>query len=217
MGKLSLSLDEAHHSERLSQAMELNAQSKPIEIFEAWMKDAKSNPGIKEATAMALATLGPTGELHNRVVLCKDWSEAGFTFFTNYESRKGLDLAAHPGAAAVFYWDPLFKQIKISGTVQKTSRQVSEDYWKTRPRESQLSQLVSQQSREVSGRDELERAWNQAEVEFSGREIPCPSNWGGYLLIPKLIEFWIGRPGRLHDRYQFEKSVSTWTFRRLYP
>lgn len=197
--------------------MEINAQSKPIEIFESWMKEAKATSGIKEATAMALATLGPNSELHNRVVLCKDWSETGFTFFTNYESRKGLDLAAHSVAAAVFYWDPLFRQIKISGTVEKTPRKVSEDYWRTRPRESQLSQLVSQQSREVSSRDALEQAWETAEKEYSGREIPCPLNWGGYLIVPKLIEFWVGRPGRLHDRYQFEKTVSTWTFRRLYP
>lgn len=197
--------------------MDINERSNPLQIFETWMKEAHAHSGIQYPTAMALATLGRDGELHNRVVLCKSWGEDGFTFFTNYDSRKGQDLAANARTSAVFYWDPSFRQVKISGAVEKTSRKVSEDYWRTRPRDSQISQYVSRQSQEVASRTNLEEEWAKADLEFKNREVPCPANWGGYLIKPNRIEFWIGRPGRLHDRYEFEKSGSTWTFRRLYP
>ncbi|MGE4131159.1 MAG: pyridoxamine 5'-phosphate oxidase [Bdellovibrionales bacterium] len=196
---------------------EISAQSNPIDVFGHWMAEAKSHPGIREATAAALATVNSKGELHNRVVLCKDHSEAGFTFFTNYDSRKGHDLAEHPQAAMVLYWDPMARQVKISGRVEKVAREVSEAYWASRPRESQLSQWISRQSEPVGSREELENQWRSAEREFEGRKIPCPKHWGGYLLSPRTIEFWVGRPGRLHDRFEFIKSGSIWTFRRLCP
>jgi pyridoxamine 5'-phosphate oxidase len=197
--------------------MNIDANSNPLQVFESWMKEAHNHSGIQYPTAMALATLGKDGELHNRVVLCKSWGEEGFTFFTNYDSRKGQDLAANARTSAVFYWDPLFRQVKISGTVEKTTRKASEDYWRTRPRESQVSQYVSRQSEEVVSREALEKAWTEADVAFKDREVPCPENWGGYLIQPTRIEFWIGRPGRLHDRYEFEKRGGNWTFRQLYP
>lgn len=197
--------------------MDIHANSNPLQIFETWMKEAQGHSGIQYPTAMALATISQNGELHNRVVLCKSWDESGFTFYTNYDSRKGQDLAANPKASAVFYWDPFFRQVKISGAVEKTDRKVSEDYWRTRPRESQISQYVSHQSQEVPSREDLEAAWSKADLLFKDREIPCPENWGGYLIHPHRLEFWIGRPGRLHDRYEFEKQGKTWTFRRLYP
>lgn len=197
--------------------MDINASSQPLKLFNEWMIEAKANPAIKEANAMALATIDREGELHNRVVLCKYWSEDGFTFFTNYDSRKGKDLADHPKASAVFYWDPLFRQFKISGTVEKTSRKISEDYWRSRPRDSQISQWISRQSQPIASRDLLQKAWMDAEKQFAGTDIPCPEHWGGYLIRPKRIEFWIGRPGRLHERFEFEKTGSTWTFRILYP
>lgn len=166
---------------------------------------------------MALATSNLQGDLHTRVVLCKEWSDKGFTFFTNYNSRKGADLANQPKAAAVFYWDPIFRQVKITGHVQKTSRMESEAYWNSRPRESQLSQWISKQSEPVATRAELENAWQEADRKFANRKIPCPDHWGGYLLIPQSIEFWIGQPGRLHDRFEFQKSGDLWTYQRLYP
>jgi len=199
-----------------SGALTLGPESQPIEIFKAWMAEAKQNPQIREATAMSLATTSGS-DLHARIVLCKDWSEEGFTFFTNYLSRKGLDLGQNAHAAAVFYWDPLFRQVNISGTVAKTSRQISENYWNSRARESQLSQYISQQSKPVDSRASLEGAWTRAEAEFKGKSIPCPAHWGGYLLTPQRIEFWVGQPGRLHDRYEYEKVNNRWTFRRLYP
>ena len=181
------------------------------------MEAAKSNPAIKEPTAMSVATASSLANLHLRVVLCKSWSRDGFVFFTNYQSRKGRDLLQNQNAAALFYWDPLFRQVKISGSVQKTSRAESEAYWNSRPRESQLSQYISQQSTPVNGRETLESAWRQAEQKFHLQPIPCPEHWGGYTLSPREIEFWIGRPNRLHDRFIFEKSRENWTFRRLSP
>ncbi len=197
--------------------MDINAKTDPLSLFQSWINEAKAHPGIKEPTAMAISTLGSDEELNNRVVLCKDWDDRGFTFFTNYDSRKGRDLQAHPTVSAVFYWDPLFRQIKISGKAEKSGRQVSEKYWRSRPRESQISQYISRQSQELVSRDALQEAWNKAELQFKDREVPCPDHWGGYLIKPKRIEFWMGRPGRLHERFEFQKTDSSWTFRLLYP
>jgi pyridoxamine 5'-phosphate oxidase len=206
-----------HGESRIEIGMEISAKTNPLALFDDWMKEAKEHKGIREATAMALATMNASGGLGIRVVLCKSWSEEGFVFYTNYASRKGLDLAANPKAAAVFYWDPLFRQVKISGPVVKTSRADSEAYWNSRPRDSQLSQYISRQSEEVGSREELERAWKEADQKFQGVSIPCPAHWGGYIIQADSIEFWIGRPGRLHDRFSFEKAGANWTFRRLNP
>lgn len=190
----------------------------PLEVFNDWMKNAKADTRIKEATAMTVATYEPqTQEIHSRVVLMKDWSEQGFTFFTNYDSRKGLDLAAHNKVALNLYWDPQFRQIKINGTVQKTSREVSEKYWDSRPRDSQLSQWASSQSKPVESREDLEQKVLEAKKKFDGKNIPCPPHWGGYLVTPFLIEFWIGQANRLHDRFAFKKQAGTWTIERLSP
>ncbi len=197
--------------------MEITAHSKPIDVFNRWMDEARAQSDIREPVAMALATQSPDGGLHNRVVLCKSWSDQGFTFFTNYLSAKGRELAHHPFAGAVFYWDPLLRQVRISGRVEKVPEKDSQEYWRLRPRDSQLSQYISRQSEEVSSREELERLKAEAEREFEGREVPCPKHWGGYILLPQSIEFWVGQPGRLHDRFVFEKSEKAWTFRRLYP
>ncbi len=196
--------------------MEINANSKPLAVFEEWMKEAKENKAIREPTAMALATAADSS-VGVRVVLCKGWSEKGFVFYTNYHSRKGLDLGKNPNAAAVFYWDPLFRQVKVEGPVSKTSRAESETYWNSRPRDSQLSQYISRQSQEISSREELEKAWTEADKHFQGQSIPCPIHWGGYVLEPRTLEFWIGRPGRLHDRFSFEKDGASWTFHQLCP
>src|SRR5690606_15353723 len=129
-------------------------RSNPIEVFSAWMADAKAHSGIREPLAMALATLGEGGVIHNRIVLCKSWSADGFTFFTNYNSAKGSELARHPRAGAVFYWDPLARQVRVSGPVRKVPEAESQAYWRTRSRDSQLSQYISKQSEEVESREE---------------------------------------------------------------
>lgn len=198
-------------------SLDIGPETAPLHIFDLWMTEAKTNGLIREPTAMCVATGNAAGELHVRTVLCKHWSNDGFVFFTNYQSQKGRDLAERPNAAAVFYWDPLARQIKLSGEVQKTTRAESEQYWASRPRESQLSQYISHQSQPVASREAMEEAWKQADIKFKDREIPCPENWGGFVLRPQVIEFWVGQPGRLHDRYEYRKSETHWTFRRLYP
>ena len=197
--------------------MEITAQQDPLKLLQEWVRQAGTHPHIKEPTAMSLATLASDGSLHARVVLCKEISTQGLVFFTNYESRKGVEIAQHPQVSAVFYWDPLFKQVKISGRVSKTAREVSEKYWATRPRESQISQSISHQSQPVPSAEVLHQQWQEAEKRFGNQTIPCPAHWGGYLIQVERIEFWIGQPGRWHDRYEFERDQSRWTFRRLYP
>lgn len=199
------------------QSEAFNAQTNPIQRFIQWLQEARANPNIKEPTAMALATSDKNQQPHARVVLCKEFSEDGFTFYTNYTSHKGSEIADNAKVAAVFYWDPLARQIRVEGTVTKTSRQNSEQYWNSRPRESQLSQYISQQSQPLRSRAELEDAHKKAQAEFANRPVPCPDQWGGYVIKPSRFEFWIGRSGRLHERYEFEKSSSGWTFRLLYP
>lgn len=196
--------------------MQITAESNPVAVFEAWLNEASAT-GIREPTAMALATLAQDGSIHNRIVLCKEFSDSGLAFYTNYRSPKGVELASHAKAGAVFYWDSLHRQVRVSGVVHKISAEESQAYWKSRPRDSQLSQFISDQSQELKSREELEIKWQQAEREYEGREIPCPSHWGGYRMAIESIEFWVGRTGRLHDRFQFEKSQKGWTFRRLYP
>lgn len=189
----------------------------PMEVFKTWVQEASTNSPLNEPLAMALATVSNTGEIHNRIVLLKKVTDEGLVFFTNYNSSKGTDLEANPQTEAVFYWDHLLRQVRIGGRVEKTSREVSENYWKTRPRESQLSQWVSHQSGPVKDRRTLEEQVQQARKSFEGKDIPCPSHWGGYILRPDRIELWIGSPGRLHDRFHFRKDASGWTSRRLYP
>lgn len=172
---------------------------------------------LREPSAMTLATSAAEGPPHARVVLCKGWSNDGFLFFTNYLSRKGKDLAARPFATGVFFWDGLARQVTISGSVQKTSREVSANYWRTRPRDSQVGGWASKQSEVATSRAEMEQAWREAESRFGTGDIPCPDHWGGYCLQPRTIEFWIGRPGRFHDRHLFERTGSGWTYRRLFP
>jgi pyridoxamine 5'-phosphate oxidase len=184
------------------------------------MNEAKSTASIREPTAMSVATVSKDGSLSNRIVLLKQISPAGLYFFTNYNSHKGKDLADHAAAAVVFYWDPLEKQVRVTGPVKKSTREESESYWATRSRASQLSQYISTQSEPAESRDQLEKLVLDAEEKFNNQPIPCPAHWGGYILEPLEFEFWHGRPGRLHDRFQFLRTKAQdahWTTRRLYP
>lgn len=204
-------------SDDLDIGRSIDPTTNPIGLFDDWFNEAKATSTIREPSAMVVTTADKNLELHSRTVLCKHWDALGFVFYSNYQSQKGLDLQQHSKAAAMFYWDPLFRQVLISGSVTKTSRQDSESYWASRPRESQLSQYISKQSETLESRESLEAAWHAADLKFKNTPIPCPAHWGGYIIQPARIEFWIGRPSRLHDRFLFEKSQTHWTFRRLYP
>ncbi|HIB76118.1 MAG TPA: pyridoxamine 5'-phosphate oxidase, partial [Flavobacteriales bacterium] len=153
-----------------------------------------------------------------RVLLLKDFSEVGFTFFTNYDSRKGIELAENPQGHLLFFWDELQRQIRIEGQIQKVSRKESEEYFQSRPRGSQIGAIASPQSCEIEDRLFLENKKNTIESEMNGIEnLPCPQNWGGYILKPHRFEFWQGRMNRLHDRIIYENDGGVWKIGRLAP
>jgi len=189
----------------------------PFKQFEQWFQAAsEAEPVLPEAVSLATATR--EGRLSSRMVLLKDFDETGFVFYTNYESRKGIELAENPNAALVFYWRQLERQICITGTVSRVSREESEAYFRTRPRGSQIGALTSPQSQVVASREVLERRFQQLMAEYEGREIPLPSYWGGYRLSPDTIEFWQGRSDRLHDRFLYKRqSGGPWQLERLSP
>lgn len=198
--------------------MEIGPSTDPFSLLDQWIKEARASGVSREPTAMALATVTGENAPSVRMVLCKSWSsQDGLIFYTNYDSPKAKDLASRPQASVAFFWDHLSRQVRVAGDVERTSRETSEAYWRSRPRESQLSGYVSKQSKIATSRDLMEKAWHEAEEKFRGKEIPCPANWGGFALRPKTMEFWVGLPGRFHDRHLFQKSPEGWTYSRLYP
>ncbi len=189
----------------------------PFKQFAQWFQEgAAAEPILPEAVTLATAT--PEGKPSSRVVLLKKFDESGFVFFTNYESRKGTELAENPQAALCFYWRQLERQITVTGTIIQVSREESEAYFRTRPRGSQVGALASRQSQVTASRKELEKRVQQVMAEYSGKEIPLPSYWGGYRLAPSTIEFWQGRPNRMHDRLLYSRqSDGQWKIERLAP
>ncbi len=191
----------------------------PIKQFILWLAEAAANPMIVEANAMVLSTVN-NGEPSSRTVLLKDVSEAGFTFFTNYESKKAADLSSNPNVALLFPWYPMERQVKIMGKAEKVSPAESDAYFATRPWSSQIGAWASNQSQPLSAREDLERIYKEfAEKYPEGSSVPRPPHWGGYLVIPKQIEFWQGRYSRLHDRIRYTKAipVTNWNIQRIFP
>lgn len=186
----------------------------PLLHFQDFLKEAQ-DLGLPEPTGMSLASVGENSKPSVRTVLFKGLYQNGLTFYTNYEGRKGLELTARPQAALSFWWPSLEKQIRFEGTVEKLPRDVSEAYFATRPRLSQIGAWTSQQSKEIPNLEALASKQKEIEKKFEGKTIPCPPFWGGFVLFPDEIEFWIGRPGRLHERYVYKKINQGWqTFMR---
>jgi len=188
----------------------------PIRQFEAWFNDAIAAK-LPLPEAMTLATATPDGKPSARMVLLKQVDHDGFVFYTNYRSAKAAELDANPYAALVFYWVTLDRQVRVEGSVVRTTAEESREYFKTRPRESQIGAWASAQSEVVSSRDVLEQRAKELEAQYLDREIDCPEHWGGYRIIPERIEFWKSRVGRLHDRILYERSGNGWTISRLAP
>jgi len=189
----------------------------PIRQFQTWLNDA-IEAKLPMPEAMTLATATPDGRPSARMVLLKQVDHDGFVFFTNYHSAKARQLDANPYAALVFYWVQLDRQVRVEGSVTRTSGQESRDYFQTRPRESQIGAWASAQSEVISGRDVLEQRARELEALYCDREIDCPEHWGGYRLRPERIEFWTSRVGRLHDRISYElQPDGSWTINRLAP
>ena len=189
----------------------------PWKLLELWVEEAV-NSGISDPTAFTLTSLDSQGFPHGRIVLLRDTRQNELVFFTNYLSEKGKDLERHPKAGAVFFWPHFERQIRVRGTVQRIPENESDAYFASRPRGSQLGAWSSNQSQEITSRQNLEDQYNSRETEFEGADVTRPPHWGGYALSPELIEFWQGRPSRMHDRLVCRlQEDDSWSVVRLQP
>ena len=196
--------------------LENDLDSDPLRQFAAWFGEAGA-AGVREPQAAALATASTDGVPSVRMVLVKAFDKRGFVFFSDYASRKGRELAVNPRAALLFHWDPLGRQVRIEGPVERTSAEESAAYIRTRPRSSQVSALASPQSQTIESREELERRVADLERRYAGSELPMPTSWGGFRLVPEALEFWQQRHDRLHDRLSFRRAGEGWRVERLAP
>ncbi|WP_026959704.1 MULTISPECIES: pyridoxamine 5'-phosphate oxidase [Aliagarivorans] len=188
----------------------------PYALFGQWFEDAKRS-GIVLPESMNVATVGPDGRPSARMVLLKGFDERGFVFYTNYGSRKAEELEAHPLACLTFHWNILQRQVRIEGRVERVSHQESKEYFHSRGRGSQIGAWASHQSQVIADRESLERQVVQYTKEFENKEVPLPSFWGGYRVIPDNIEFWQGKADRLHDRFRYSFDAKGWMADRLSP
>ncbi|MET3980607.1 pyridoxamine 5'-phosphate oxidase [Mucilaginibacter sp. UYP25] len=196
---------------------ETDVNADPIRQFDKWFNEA-INYKVHEPNAMTLATATLDGRPSARIVLLKGFSDDGFKFYTNYLSRKGKEIAKNPLGALIFHWGDMERQIRIEGTIEKLDKNYSEKYFHTRPKLSQIGAAASPQSQEINGREELEQKMAALELEYADGDVPKPSYWGGYVLRPRLIEFWQGRRSRLHDRIVYKKTDNkNWKIVRLAP
>ena len=191
----------------------------PLVQFQQWFEAARQGdlPEWMEINAMTLSTTDTHGSVTSRIVLLKGVESGRLFFYTNYESDKGAQIAANARVALCFFWPHLERQVRIQGRASKTDRQQSEEYFHSRPRESQLGALVSRQSQVIAGRDELQQRMSELQQRYEGQEVPCPEHWGGYEVQPLEFEFWQGRPSRLHDRIGYRKEEERWIRFRLAP
>lgn len=195
---------------------ENQVDSSPFNQFKVWFDEAIQSELFPDPNAMVLSTVNIAGFPSSRIVLLKDFSNDSFTFFTNYNSRKSNNIAENPKASLLFFWDKMERQIRIEGTISKTNKEQSENYFNSRPKESKLGAWASNQSHPTT-KEELENKYNALVNEFDNKEVPYPEFWGGYSLIPIYFEFWQGRPSRMHDRITYTLEQNVWEIKRIAP
>lgn len=194
-----------------------NAALNPFDLFKIWFKEVEDAGGVVEPNAMTVATLGADGFPKARIVLLKEYDEKGFVFYTNYTSEKGQSIAQHPQVGVSFFWPNLERQVIIKGTIAKVPAARSDAYFNARPKDSQLGALVSNQSSVIADRSVLEENMISLQAKYKDKKIIRPDHWGGYLVTPVTIEFWQGRPSRLHDRIRYRVENNKWIKERLAP
>lgn len=209
--------DKQSRHEYLNSKLDMNdLNADPFAQFRYWFNDAL-NAHPDDANAMVLATADAGGKPSARVVLLKGFDKEGFVFFTNYNSRKGMQITANPNAALIFFWYKLERQVRIEGRIEKTSRKESDEYFKIRPEGSNISAIISPQSQRIPNREYLENLKQDHLNLFHDKTIDRPENWGGYRMVPDLFEFWQGRENRLHDRFNYTWTSGSWEIYRLAP
>lgn len=201
-----------------SELTEASVKENPMEQFQKWFFETEASDGVDEPNAMTVSTLGLDGFPKSRVVLMKKFTFEGFIFYTNYQSEKGKAIEANPSVCLSFFWPNMERQVIIKGTAEKIAENLSDGYFESRPHGSQLGAVVSDQSEVVPSREHLEGKLKELEQKYEGKEVPRPENWGGYLVRPVSIEFWQGRPNRLHDRIRYSLQEDfDWKIERLAP
>ncbi|WP_010179442.1 pyridoxamine 5'-phosphate oxidase [Aquimarina agarilytica] len=197
--------------------LEGNLPDNPIDLFKEWFNEVDQTDGVDEANAMTIASIGSDGFPKSRVVLLKHFDTNGFVFYTNYNSEKGKAIQNNPNVCLSFFWPNLERQVIIKGIATKQSEKISTAYFHSRPRGSQLGAWASDQSTEIDSREILTQRLKELENQYKEKEIPKPPHWGGFVVAPQTIEFWQGRPNRLHDRMLYKTTNNNWNHKRLAP
>jgi pyridoxamine 5'-phosphate oxidase len=211
-----MKLDSIRTEYKYAELSENSIEKNPLKQFEHWLNDAL-RAKVNEPTAMSVATFGTDGFPDSRIVLLKDFGENGLTFFTNYTSNKGKSISKNPAVGLHFFWPELERQIRISGFAEKTTDEISDRYFSSRPALSQIAAVVSRQSSKIQSREFLQNKFETLKEKTSIENIKRPKNWGGFLVTPVKFEFWQGRENRLHDRILYEKENNDWMISRLAP